>query len=150
MKRVISTVLVMAIGGSLLGCQSSDSTQTDTTIPTQQAAMTMMNIEGTLAYRERIALPNDAVITVTLEDISLADAPAIVLNTQTFIADGAQAPFNFKLSYDPSKIIATHRYGVRANIKVQNQLRFTTDTTNLVITDPNQTHQLNLRLKGIR
>lgn len=36
----------------------------------------MKTITGTVAYRERIALPPNAVVTVTLEDVSLADAPS--------------------------------------------------------------------------
>ena len=36
-------------------------------------------IRGTATYRERIALPTDAVFDATLEEVSRADAPAIVL-----------------------------------------------------------------------
>lgn len=44
----------------------------------------MGHIQGNVTYRERIALPDDAKVTVTLEDVSLADAPAEVLSRQTF------------------------------------------------------------------
>ncbi|TIV73114.1 MAG: hypothetical protein E5V93_18665, partial [Mesorhizobium sp.] len=36
-------------------------------------------IAGEVTYRERIALPPDAVLVVELADVSLADAPAIVI-----------------------------------------------------------------------
>lgn len=36
-------------------------------------------VEGEASYRERIALPEDAVLTVQLADVSLADAPAAVI-----------------------------------------------------------------------
>ena len=37
------------------------------------------NVSGTINIRQRVALPPDAVLTVTLSDASLADAPAHVL-----------------------------------------------------------------------
>jgi putative lipoprotein len=36
-------------------------------------------IAGEVTYRERIALPLDAVLVVELADVSLADAPATVI-----------------------------------------------------------------------
>ena len=40
-------------------------------------------IEGTATYRERMALPKGAVFEATLEDVSRADAPAVVVATST-------------------------------------------------------------------
>ncbi len=110
----------------------------------------MKTITGTVAYRERIALPPNAVVTVSLEDVSLADAPSKVLAKQTFETDGKQSPFAFELNYDSSEIQAKHTYSVRARIDVDGKLRFISDTRQAVITDEAQTHQVDIRLVGVR
>ncbi|MFA0071021.1 YbaY family lipoprotein, partial [Vibrio breoganii] len=107
-------------------------------------------ISGTVSYRERIALPENALVTVTLEDISLADTPSTIIATQEFTTDGKQVPFAFELNYDNNKIKANHRYNMRATIHVDGKLRFTTDTIKSVITDVENTQQADLRLVGVR
>jgi putative lipoprotein len=73
------------------------------------------SINGTVTYRERIALPPDAVVVVTLEDVSCADAPAPVIAQQTIKPQG-QVPITFALRYDPTALDARHQYTVRARI----------------------------------
>lgn len=41
----------------------------------------MKTVTGTATYRERIALPSDAIFEATLQDVSRADAPAQMLGT---------------------------------------------------------------------
>lgn len=79
---------------------------------------TMAAVKGTIAYRERIALPADAVVTVKLQDVSLQDVAAKVISEQTFTTDGAQVPFDFELSYDTKDINPKHTYSVSARIEV--------------------------------
>lgn len=110
----------------------------------------MASITGSVAYRERIALPDNAVVIVTLQDISLADAPAKVIAKHRFETDGAQVPFDFDLAYDSAKIEARHRYSVSARIEVDGKLRFITDTSYPVVTDEAKTDNVNLRLIGVR
>lgn len=43
------------------------------------------NVSGTISIRQRVALPPDAVLTVTLSDASLADAPAHVPRRKRFV-----------------------------------------------------------------
>jgi putative lipoprotein len=91
-------------------------------------------VTGTVAYRERIALPPDAVIKVQLVDVSRADAPAIVLGEQVLEARGKQVPFAFVITYDPSKIDERMSYAVQARIEEGGRLRFITDQHYAVIT----------------
>jgi len=95
-------------------------------------------ITGTVSYRQRIALTPDAVITVTLEDTSLADAPAQIIGQQT-ITNPGQVPVPFSISYDPSKIIPNHTYAVRAQISDQERVMFRTTSAYLVITQGHPT-----------
>ena len=55
-------------------------------------------VTGSITYRERIALPPTARIEVRLDDVSLADAPANNMATQSFASEGRQVPFAFSLT----------------------------------------------------
>lgn len=109
----------------------------------------IQSITGSVAYRERIALPDNAVVTVYLQDVSLADAPATVIAKQNFITNGMQVPLEFNLAYDSRKIKASHRYSVSARIEVDGKLRFITDTHYGVITDPEATKHVPMMLIGV-
>lgn len=107
-------------------------------------------VEGSLAYRERIALPDNARITVTLSDVSKMDAPADVISSQAFMADGKQVPFAFNLNFMQGEIKPNHTYSVSARIEVNGKLMFITDTANPVITDPAATTKLDLMLVKVK
>jgi len=144
MKKVLFLMMAAVIGSVVLvGCQTADPQP-------QLQTSTTQTISGTVSYRERIALPDEAVVTVTLEDISLADAPAKVIAKHRFMPNGKQVPLAFELAYDPRKIQENHRYNVRAQIEVDGRLRFTTDTIAPVVTDGNKTNVVDLRLVGVR
>jgi putative lipoprotein len=86
--------------------------------PTFASAQTAnAQLTGTVAYRERIALPSDAVFDVQLLDTSLADVAAQTVAEVLINAEGRQVPVPFTLTYDPAKIVPTHRYSVRATIR---------------------------------
>lgn len=75
-------------------------------------------------YLQRIALPAQAKVSVTLNDVSLADAPAVVIDRQEITANGKQVPIIFTLTYDPTQLIAGHTYSVGARIELDGQLMF--------------------------
>jgi len=91
-------------------------------------------VTGTVAYRERIALPPTAVIKVQLVDVSRADAPAVVLGEQLIEAGGRQVPFAFEIPYDPTRIDQRYTYAVQARIEDGGQLLFINDQRYAVIT----------------
>src|SRR6516225_3433270 len=55
-------------------------------------ASSLPTISGNVAYRERIALPENAVLIVQLQDVSFADAPAKVIAEQKITFAGRQVP----------------------------------------------------------
>ena len=146
MKKALILLTSLVSFGLLVGCQTTSETNASQEVVAENTQV----ISGTVSYRERIALPENALVTVTLEDISLADAPSTVIATQEFTTDGKQVPFAFELKYDASQIKDNHRYNVRATIHVDSKLRFTTDTIAPVITDSANTESLDLRLVGVR
>jgi putative lipoprotein len=87
----------------------------------------MLEVSGTVAYRERIALPPGAIVTVRVEDVSVADAPAAVVAEQV-IEPSHQVPIPFSLELDAADLDARHRYSLRAQITVGGELWFVTDT----------------------
>ncbi len=97
-------------------------------------ALSEARVTGTVTYRQRIALPPDAVVDVWLQDVSRANAPAVLLGHQTIVAGGRQVPFAFEIKYDPSWITANAMVVVRATITVGGRLMFTTTTVQRVIT----------------
>ena len=105
-------------------------------------------ITGNVMYLERIALPPNAVVQVALQDVSRADAPAIVLGQQT-IAASHQVPIPFRIEYDPSQIQESHTYVIRVRITVENQLRWTNTTTTRVLTGGNPKQDITIRLSPV-
>ncbi len=90
-------------------------------------------VKGTAAYRERIALTPDAVFEAMLEDVSKADAPAVVVGSVRIDKPG-QVPIRFEIPFDPARIDQSRSYSVRARIMVGQQLLFTTDQAYPVLT----------------
>ncbi|HET8625126.1 MAG TPA: YbaY family lipoprotein [Gemmatimonadales bacterium] len=91
-------------------------------------------VRGTASYRERMALPPGAVLEVSLQDVSKADATAEVIG-QARIENPGNPPFRFEIPYDPSRIDPRHRYAVRAQILVDGKPFFVTDRHYGVLTE---------------
>lgn len=105
-----------------------------------RATASEKTLKGEIVYRERIALPPNAKVTVQLADVSLADAPAAIIGEQQISTTG-QVPIKFEIRFDPSVIQPNMTYALQARISVDNQLWFTTDTRHQVdpLSDVSQT-----------
>ncbi|CAG7578260.1 MULTISPECIES: YbaY family lipoprotein [Klebsiella] len=131
----------LAVAATLTACANHHSNNSSTQaaapdpygIATLSVAQQQPSVTGTINIRQRIALPPDAVLTVTLSDASLADAPARVLSQKAVRTEGKQAPFNFALPYNPADIQPNARILLSAAITVNGQLMFITDTVQTVI-----------------
>lgn len=75
MKKALTLFVSVVLGMTLLGCQSPQKAEGE---------VEMTAVSGTVSYRQFIALPDNALVTVTLQDISLADAPATVIAKHRF------------------------------------------------------------------
>ncbi|PSR19409.1 hypothetical protein C8255_02595 [filamentous cyanobacterium CCP3] len=115
----------------------SQTFEVNDTVQTNSASVT-----GTVTYLPRIAMPPNAVLDVSLIDVSRADAPAITLASQATVfgdAQGAatgqrQVPIPFELVYDPNQIDPRFSYAVQARISVDGELRFINTSQFAVIT----------------
>lgn len=87
----------------------------------------MITVTGQIGYRQRIALLPGSTATVTVSDVSRADAPAEVL-AETAIA-AKQVPIPFSLEVPTENMSDRGRYALRATIHdAEGALRWTTDT----------------------
>ena len=105
------------------------------------------NVTGSAYYRERMALPPNAVFEAVLLDVSKADVLATVMGRVIF-DDIKGIPLDFIIPYDPDQIDQRMSYSVRATIRVEGQLWFTTDTHYPVLTQ-SSTDNVELLLKRV-
>ncbi|NIV19824.1 MAG: hypothetical protein GWN54_04115 [Gammaproteobacteria bacterium] len=93
----------------------------------------------------------DAVIKVRLLDVSLQDAPAMVLAEQEIPARGLAVPIAFALPYDPTTIDGRYSYAVRAEIRDgRNVLLWTTTTSHPVLTRGAPTDGVEIMLELVK
>ena len=90
-------------------------------------------VTGHVVFPQSPALPPGAVLTVTLADVSRADAPAQTLARQ-IIAPLGEPPIPFVLGYDLDSIIPNHTYAVRARVEESGRLLLTSASAHHVIT----------------
>jgi putative lipoprotein len=93
-------------------------------------------VSGTIELPLGATLPEDAVVTVAIEDVTIADAPAeVIAVAQPAIVDPAAVEIPYEIPYDPAAIDETKTYAVRATIEdAAGELLFTSDTVTPVIT----------------
>jgi putative lipoprotein len=98
-------------------------------VPMSDSNETMLT--GTANYRERIALPPDSRLVVTISDVSLMDAPSVTIAQNQINTAGQQVPISFAVSYDRARIQPGRTYAVSARIlDKRGQLVWITDTRN--------------------
>lgn len=93
----------------------------------------MPNVSGSIWIRQKVALPPDAVLTVTLSDASQADAPSKIIAQRAVLTAGKQAPFSFVLPFDPAQVQPKARILLSAAITMKDKLAFVTDSVQPVV-----------------
>ena len=106
------------------------------------------SLDGEVFYLQRIALPPAATLSVTLQDVSLMDAPAVTLAEQKGPVKG-QVPLPFHLSYDPAQVKPGHRYAVTARIELDGKLLFMTTEQHAVQLNGQDPQPLRLRVNAV-
>jgi putative lipoprotein len=99
-------------------------------------------VTGTVTYRLRIALQPEAVVRVSLSDVS--GAPPALVARITIPTRGRQPPIPFALPYDPAQIDPGAPYAVDARIEVEGRLLFATIRPHPVITGGHPTSGIEL------
>ena len=137
--KLVHIVSGLAIAVALTACAGKHaSTQAPAPDPNtvdtlSQQTTQQPNVSGTVWIRQKVALPPDAVLTVTLSDASLADAPSKVLSQKAVRTEGKQSPFSFVLPFNPADIQPNARILLSAAVTVNDKLVYITDTVQPVI-----------------
>jgi len=97
-------------------------------------------VTGTVGYQQRVSLPADAVVELSVVDAAAADSTSRVLATATVSAAGRQLPLPFSVPFDASRVRKQHLYTLRADIRSGSEMLFTTDIARAVITQGNPTN----------
>ena len=94
----------------------------------------MNTISGAISFNGTRTLPKNAVVEVTVEDVSRMDAPSVTLGKQ-LIKNPKSFPIKYRLSYDPKSLVKEPygRYGLRVVIKSGNKLIYLSDTFNSIL-----------------
>ena len=129
--------LAIALFASLLAACSS------TSAPIQAS------LEGEVFYLQRIALPPAATLSVSLQDVSLMDAPAVTLASQNGPVKG-NVPLPFRLTYDPAQVQPGHRYAVSARIELDGELLFINTEQHAVQLDGQAPQPLRIKVDPVR
>ncbi len=139
--KLVHMLSGLAIAVALAGCAQEGSEQV--AAPTTQGAtiagtttqndLRLPNVSGSVWLKQNVVLPPNAVLTVTLSDASLADAPSKVLTQRAVRTEGKQAPFTFILPFNPSDVKPNARILLSAAITVDDKLMFITDTIQPVV-----------------
>jgi putative lipoprotein len=90
-------------------------------------------VTGCVVFRQRPTFSPSAVLTVALDDVSLADAPARIISVQT-LTPLREPPIPFALHCDPADSIPNHIYAMRARIEEDGRLLFISTRAYHVIT----------------
>jgi putative lipoprotein len=129
--------LVLPAGGGFLLFRAAGASEPEAEQPPTEGEQAC--VTGTITYLQRIALPEDAVVQVQIQDTSLADVAAEVIGEQIITSPG-QVPIAYEVCYDPSVIQDGHTYTMSARITdAEGNLLWINDTSIPVITNGNPT-----------
>lgn len=123
-----NAVFSLPLAAVLAACSSAPEAGAD-------ASAEQIQVQVSVAYRERIMLTPGHVISVRVEDVSLADAPARVLAEVRRPLESRAPPFVVTVQVPADEVDPRHTYAVRAEIRdPDGALRFTTDIRHVVLT----------------
>jgi uncharacterized lipoprotein YbaY len=138
-------------GGAIYkDCKAQPAAAPTTTDPQPVPVELSGTLTGTVSYRQRIALLADALVVVQLQDVSKADAPAVIVSQQDIQTEGKQVPISFELSYDPSTIDPDATYIVVARIFEAGKLSWLNAETYFVLTNAHPTTAVNILVNRTR
>ena len=128
MERKAYWTAMLSISLALGACSSG------TDSPPAEAQGATLTVSGSVAYRERIALPAGSRVEIVLTDVSLADVAATEITRQSLVTEGQQVPIAFELQANRSDLRDGMRYAVHAEIRDPGErLMWTTDTVYPVV-----------------
>ncbi|MDE3273623.1 META domain-containing protein [Pseudoalteromonas sp. G4] len=118
-KPLLLCSLIATGSMTLAGCQSAPEVE----------EKVMNSLQTEVYYLDRSMLPPNSELTVTLEDVSKMDVAATVISSKLVTLNSAP-PYQVSLDYDNALIKDNMRYNVRAQIRKDGKLLYTSTQSN--------------------
>ena len=132
MKSLLRGLMVMVAAFAVTACSNNNDSAT--------------SIQGSVSYLMRMALPPNAKLIVSLDDITLNNGSAISIDQQTFETEDKSIPLDFVFEV-PAKIDQDKIYALSASIQTENgEVILATKDIYPVLTDANKTNAVQLQL----
>ena len=131
-SRLLNCILVASLLILASGCSSTTRTRSN--------YRDGVKVSGVITFREKTALPPNAVVTARLVDITQPTAPMLL--REVVITKPGQVPVPFVMTADPNSINENHNYAVEATIKSGRNVMWRTTQQYGVITRGNPTNGL--------
>lgn len=80
------------------------------------------NLSGTVTYLERISLPENSTVEITLEDAS----SSVEMSKVTIVSQGENVPLPFTFTYNQQEIDESHIYTISAKITIDGKIHWIT------------------------
>lgn len=120
--------VVLVVLGVVLGMFGAATAGADEGDPVPDS----LTLTGSAVFEDGAVLPAGALLTVTLEDTSRADAPAVTIGQAQVQLSGQRPPVAFALIYPRSAVLPQAVYAVRGRVTQGDRLLFTTMESNPV------------------
>lgn len=137
----------------LAGCEGNNTKAPESKLgnpaPFAKKSMKTSAINGKIIIHQRIALPKNTVITVTLSDTSIIELPALILSQKYYDTLGRQSPFPFELTYQQDEIRPNASIVISATASVDGELWFASDMNSIAINN-DITKDIELELVPVR
>ncbi|MBK8174150.1 MAG: YbaY family lipoprotein [Rhodospirillales bacterium] len=130
---ITGAVLVTALVVACSPRNGSRSDGVDAVVASADASSSSVEVQsgprlsGMVTYVQRIALPRDADVIVSLLDLSTTATPPSPIAIRQFKTAGLQVPIRFNLPFDPARVESGHVYAVQVRIEVDGALWFTNE-----------------------
>ena len=121
--RTLSATLASALAAIMIpGCATVE--PSGGAAPAAPAS-TMKVVCGSVVYREKAALPDDAELVMELVEVSRPDRP-VKIASNTIPTAGRQVPLPFTLAFDPARTAPGGVYALHATIRYGGKTRYVT------------------------
>ena len=109
----------------------------------------MKTLIGDVRYELPQPVPADAVLIVTLADVSRADAPARTVSEERIQPVGA-SPVDFMLSYDPAELRDGVDFAIGVRLQQGDKLLAISDTRTSVLGRSGENGPVSITLKAVQ
>ncbi|ENU1226872.1 MULTISPECIES: YbaY family lipoprotein [Providencia] len=126
--RYIVSLLVLLM---LVGCEGNSTKPNEKALNAKNSnnnqTVDSGKIEGRVVILQNTALPEGAVVTITLADTTVADLPALILSQKYYNSVNNRPTIPFELTYQKNEVRQEGRLVVNATVNANGKLLYISD-----------------------